>query len=83
VILALVFGLGDAVFFPASMAITPELVPGCHLVGASALNQTSTQLARVLIGPAVGGIIAGFLGTAWGFGIEPAPSGSASLHWWR
>lgn len=42
-----VFGLGDAVFFPASMAITPELVPGEQLVGASALNQTSTQLARV------------------------------------
>ena len=72
VLMALVFGLGDAVFFPASMAITPELVPGGQLVGASALNQTSTQLARVLIGPAAGGIIAGLLGTAWGFGIDAA-----------
>jgi predicted MFS family arabinose efflux permease len=72
VLMALVFGLGDAVFFPASMAITPELVPGGQLVGASALNQTSTQLARVLIGPAAGGIIVGFLGTAWGFGIDAA-----------
>ena len=66
------FGLGDAVFFPASMAITPELVPSEQLVGASALNQTSTQLARVLIGPALGGIIVAFLGTAWGFAIDAA-----------
>jgi MFS family permease len=72
VLMALVFGLGDAVFFPASMAITPELVSGDQLVGASALNQTSTQLARVLIGPAVGGVIVGLLGTAWGFAIDAA-----------
>ena len=72
VIMAVVFGLGDAVFFPASTAITPELVPADQLVGASALNQTSTQLARVLIGPAVGGIIVGLLGTAWGFTIDAA-----------
>jgi MFS family permease len=72
VLMALAFGLGDAVFFPASMAITPELVPGDQLVGASALNQTSTQLARVLIGPALGGVVVGLLGTAWGFGIDAA-----------
>jgi MFS family permease len=72
VIMAVVFGLGDAVFFPASTAITPELVPVGQLVGASALNQTSTQLARVLIGPAVGGIIVGLLGTVWGFTIDAA-----------
>lgn len=70
VCMALVFGLGDAVFFPAAMAITPELVPSELLVGASALNGTSRQLAGVLIGPAVGGLLVGFLGTAWGFGID-------------
>jgi MFS family permease len=68
--MALVFGLGDAVFFPAAMAITPELVPPDLLVGASALNGTSIQLAGVLIGPAIGGLLVGFLGTAWGFGID-------------
>jgi hypothetical protein len=72
VLMALVFGLGDALFFPASIAITPELVPGDELVGASALNGTSTQLARVLIGPALGGVIVGLLGTGWGFGIDAA-----------
>lgn len=72
VLMALVFGLGDALFFPAAMAVTPELVPSDQLVGASALNGTSTQLARVLIGPALGGVVVGLLGTAWGFGIDAA-----------
>jgi MFS family permease len=72
VLMALVFGLGDAVFFPAAVAVTPELVPSDQLVGASALNGTSKQLARVLIGPALGGVVVGLLGTAWGFGIDAA-----------
>jgi hypothetical protein len=54
------------------MAVTPELVPSDQLVGASALNGTSTQLARVLVGPALGGVVVGLLGTAWGFGIDAA-----------
>ncbi|HTU85699.1 MAG TPA: MFS transporter [Solirubrobacteraceae bacterium] len=72
VLLAFVFGLGDAVFFPAAMAITPELVPPELLVGASALDGTSFQVAGVLIGPAIGGVLVGVLGAAWGFGIDAA-----------
>jgi MFS family permease len=72
VVMAFVFGLADAFFFPASTAITPELVPAGLLVGASALSGTSTQLAQILVGPAVGGVIVGLLGTAWGFGIDAA-----------
>jgi MFS family permease len=70
--MALVFGIGDAGFYPASVAITPELVPAELLLGASALTGTSLQLAGVLIGPAIGGLLVGFLGTAWGFGIDAA-----------
>ncbi len=70
VAMAFVFGLGDAVFFPAAMAIIPQLVPDELLGGASALNGTSVQLARVLVGPAVGGVLVGLLGTAWGFGVD-------------
>ncbi len=72
VCMAIVFGLGDALFFPAATAITPELVPAHLLVGASALNGTSLQFAGVLLGPAIGGLLVGFLGTAWGFGIDAA-----------
>jgi len=77
VLMALVFGLGDALFFPAAVAVTPELVPNDQLIGASALNGTSTQLARVLIGPALGGVVVGLLGTAWASGSTQPPSRSA------
>jgi MFS family permease len=72
IVMAFVFGLADALFYPATTAITPELVPGDLLVGASALNSTSSRLAQILIGPAVGGLIVGLVGTAWGFGIDAA-----------
>ena len=35
VLMALVFGLGDALFFPAAMAVTPELVPSEQIGRAS------------------------------------------------
>lgn len=70
VCMALVFGLGAAGSFPAATAITPELVPADLLAGASALNGTSLQLAGVLVGPAVGGLLVGFAGTACGFGVD-------------
>ncbi len=70
--MALLFGLADALFYPASTAITPELVPAELLVGASAMNNTSTQLAQILIGPAIGGLVVSLVGTAWGFGIDAA-----------
>jgi MFS family permease len=72
VVMALVFGVGDALFFPAAMAITPEIVPSEMLLGASALTSTSMQVGRVLIGPALGGLVVGLLGVAWGFGINAA-----------
>ena len=72
VVMAFVFGLTDALFFPASTAITPELVPAGLLVGASALSNTSLQMAQILVGPAVGGVVVGFVGTAWGFGVAAA-----------
>ncbi len=70
ILMAFVFGVADALFFPAATAITPELVPAELLVGASALGATSAQVAQVLVGPAVGGLLVGLLGTAWGFGVD-------------
>ena len=70
--LALVFGIADAGFYPASVAITPQLVPANLLMGASALTGASFQLTSVLIGPAVGGLLVGLLGLARGFGLDAA-----------
>jgi hypothetical protein len=72
IVMAFVFGMADALFYPASTAITPELIPGDLLVGASALSSTSSRLAQILIGPAVGGLIVGLIGPAWGFGLDAA-----------
>ncbi len=46
---------------PAQNALLPALVTGEQLVSANALNSLSSNLSR-LIGPALGGIIAGFFG---------------------
>ncbi len=66
-----VFGIGDAVFGPASTAIIPELLPTSELTQGSALSVASQQLAR-MVGPALGGLVVAFAGYAWAFGINAA-----------
>ncbi|HEY1387403.1 MAG TPA: MFS transporter [Ktedonobacterales bacterium] len=46
---------------PAQNALLPALVTGEQLVPANALNSLSSNLSR-LVGPALGGVIAGFFG---------------------
>jgi MFS family permease len=48
-------------FGPAENALLPQLVDETHLVTANSLNSLNNNLAR-LIGPALGGIVAGLLG---------------------
>lgn len=48
-------------FSPAENALLPELVGPEHLIPANALNTLNNNLAR-LIGPAVGGVVAGWYG---------------------
>ncbi len=70
VLLAVAFGVADSIFYPASTAIVPELLPAELLVQGSALNQGSQTLAGSLLGPALGGVLATSLGAAWGFGAD-------------
>lgn len=65
--LTVIFGVGDAFFGPASLSIVPEIVPHELLVSANALNSTSDNLARSLIGPALGGAIVGLIGVTGSF----------------
>jgi MFS family permease len=51
----------DQFFGPAENALLPRLVGEEHLVPANALNSLNNSLAR-LIGPALGGFLAGFVG---------------------
>jgi MFS family permease len=70
VVMAVVFGAANALFYPAETAVLPELLPRDLLVQANALNRLSQTVALSLVGPAVGGLLVGSLGTAWGFALD-------------
>ncbi|MGC1184722.1 MAG: MFS transporter [Candidatus Dormiibacterota bacterium] len=70
VVMGIVFGTADAFSGPASMALLPELVPVEMITQANALNSTSQELCVNLIGPAVGGLAVGVMGTAAAFGFD-------------
>ena len=70
-VLAAVFGIVDAFFWPALSTIVPMLVPEDHLPAANALMQGSQQLTG-LIGPALAGLLVAAVGTGLAFGIDAA-----------
>jgi MFS family permease len=57
VVMSVLFGAADALFYPASTAVVPEILPAELLVQGSALNASSHTAAQALIGPALGGLI--------------------------
>lgn len=70
--LAVLFGIGDAFFFPAVGAIVPELVSGKDLVSANSMDAASRPLAMRLAGPALGGVLVATTGTAIAFAVDAA-----------
>jgi len=70
-VLAAVFGIVDAFFWPALSTIVPMLVTEDHLPAANALMQGSQQLTG-LIGPALAGLLVAAVGTGLAFGIDAA-----------
>ncbi len=72
VVISVFFGAADALFYPASTAVVPEILPAELLVQGSALNATSQTAAQVLIGPALGGVIVASLGFDWAFAVDAA-----------
>ena len=77
-ILAFVFGVVDAFFWPAQGAMLPMLVSEDELPGANGLMQGSQQLTG-LLGPALAGILVAAVGTAWAFGIDAVSFAVAAL----
>ncbi len=55
-IVALMFGVIDAFYWPAQSAIVPFAVSSSHLARANAVIQTTQQLSMVL-GPLIGGLL--------------------------
>lgn len=70
-VLAAVFGIVDAFFWPALSAIVPMLVVEDRLPAANALMQGSQQLTG-LLGPALAGLLVAAVGTGLAFGIDAA-----------
>lgn len=55
--LAVVYGIGDALFMPAFTAIVPEVVPSDLLLEANSLDQFVRPLTQRMLGPAMGGLL--------------------------
>lgn len=77
-VLAAIFGIVDAFFYPALNTIIPMLVTGRQLPPANALVQASTQVMG-LIGPALAGAFIALLETGPAFAIDAATFGVAAL----
>jgi MFS family permease len=65
VVLAAVYGVGEAFFMPAFGAIVPDVVPSDLLVEANSLDQLVRPLAYRLAGPVIGGLL---IATPFGVG---------------
>lgn len=70
-VLAAMFGIVDAFFWPAMSTVVPMLVPERELPAANALMQGSQQLTG-LIGPALAGLLVAAVGTGLAFGLDAA-----------
>jgi predicted MFS family arabinose efflux permease len=70
VVLAAVYGAGEALFGPANSAIVPDLVPSDLLVQANSLGQFVRPFAMTLLGPAIGGVLVGTVGPGWAFVVD-------------
>lgn len=68
-VIAILFGFADAFFLPAYNALIQQIVAEEDLPSANSINSLSMQFGRVA-GPALGGLIAGFGGTAIAFGFN-------------
>ena len=62
---AVLFGVFDALFYPASTAMLPEVIAPERLTSANSLSRLSGAISGSLVGPVAGGLIASTLGTSW------------------
>jgi MFS family permease len=72
IVLAVVVGIGQALYMPAFSSIVPFIVSEDQLVEANSLAEFVRPVAQTLAGPFLGGLIVGAAGTAWAFGLDAA-----------
>lgn len=67
---AVLFGLFDALFYPASTALLPDVMTTELLTSSNSLNRLGGTIAGGLLGPLVGGVIASTIGVSWSLVID-------------
>jgi len=70
IVLAAVFGTGEAFFGPAFTSIVPEIVPRHLLLQANSLDQFIRPFAFLLVGPALGGLMVATIGPGQAFMLD-------------
>ena len=67
---SVLFGLFDALIYPASTALLPDIVASEHLTASNSLNRISGTLLGGLFGPLVGPVVASTIGVSWALIID-------------
>ncbi len=80
-LIALAFGLTDALFYPASMAIIPSLIGDEELEAGNSLTRGS-QMLSTLVGPAPAGLLVSGVGISAAFGFDTITFLVATLTLW-
>jgi hypothetical protein len=70
IVLAAVFGTGEAFFGPAFTSVVPQIVPRELLLQANSLDQFIRPFAFLLVGPALGGWLVVVLGPGQAFMLD-------------
>ncbi len=70
VALVVVYAAGEAFFGPALGALVPDILSGDLLVEANSLEQFVRQACRLMIGPAIGGVVVALAGAGDAFLID-------------
>src|SRR5271165_2538497 len=83
IVVVAVYGAAQAFFDPASDAILPEIMPASELGAANALEQVARPLTLRLIGPAMGGVLVGVLGSGAAFLADGASFLISALTLWQ
>jgi DHA3 family tetracycline resistance protein-like MFS transporter len=82
VVLAVLYGAGEAFFGPAFGALIPDIVPTQQLVEANSLDQLVRQAGEKMLGPAIGGFVVAAIGVGSAFLVDAATFGiSAACIW--
>lgn len=72
IVLVAFYGAGTAFFGPSFDAIVPDVLPRSLLAQANSLDQFIRPLALRLVGPALGGLLVGFVGLGAAFAVDAA-----------